>query len=148
MPVGFFGKMSLQLFCAEFFNQAVCFLMLSCMSCLYMLFINPLSVISFANVFFQSVFILLLVFFAVQKLLSLIKSLLLFLLLFPLLQEKDPKKYCCDLCQRVFCLFSSKSFIISGITFGSLIHFDGFLFVLFCFSYMVLENVLISFFYM
>ena len=127
------------------------FWMLSCMSCLYMLDINPLSIISFANIFSHSLgylFILLLVFFAVQKLLSLIKSLLLFLLLFPLLQEKDPKKYCCDLCQRVFCLFSSKSFIISGITFGSLIHFDGFLFVLFCFSYMVLENVLISFFYM
>ena len=31
---------------------------------------------------------------------------------------------CCELCHRVFCLFSSKSFIVSGLTFGSLIHFE------------------------
>ena len=51
--------------------------MLSCMSCLYILDINPLSVISFANIFSYSVgclFILSMVFFAVQKLLSLIRS--------------------------------------------------------------------------
>ena len=46
------------------------FLMLSCMNCLYMLDINPLSVISFANIFSYSVgclFILSVVSFAVQK---------------------------------------------------------------------------------
>ena len=32
------------------------------------------------------------------------------------------KRYCCDLYQRVFCLFSYKSFIVSGLTFRSLIH--------------------------
>jgi len=53
------------------------FLVLSCMSCLYILEINPLSVVSFAIIFFYSegcLFILLIVFFAVQKLLSLIRS--------------------------------------------------------------------------
>ena len=53
------------------------FLALSCMSCLYILEINPLSVFSFAIIFFHSegcIFTLLMVFFAVQKLLSLIKS--------------------------------------------------------------------------
>ena len=43
-------------------------------------------------------------------------------------QEVGHRGSCCDLCQRVFCLFSSKSFIVSGITFRSLIHFE-FIFV-------------------
>ena len=53
------------------------FLALSCMSCLYMLEINPLSVVSFAIIFSHSegfLFTLLIVSFAVQKLLSLIRS--------------------------------------------------------------------------
>ena len=53
------------------------FLALSCMSCLYILKINPLSVVSFAIIFSHSedcLFTLLIVSFAVQKLLSLIKS--------------------------------------------------------------------------
>ena len=53
------------------------FLALSCMSCLYILEINPLSVVSFAIIFSHSegcLFTLLIVSFAVQKLLSLIKS--------------------------------------------------------------------------
>ena len=53
------------------------FLTLSCMSCLYILEINPLSVVSFAIIFFRSescLFTLLIVSFAVQKLLSLIRS--------------------------------------------------------------------------
>ena len=52
------------------------FLALSCMSCLYILEINPLSVVSFA-IFSHSedcLFTLLIVSFAVQKLLSLIRS--------------------------------------------------------------------------
>ena len=50
------------------------FLMLSCMSSLYILDINPLSDILFANIFSYLVgclFVLLIVFFAVQKLFSL-----------------------------------------------------------------------------
>ena len=55
------------------------FLVLSCMSCLYILEINPLSVISLAIIFSHSegcLFTLLIVSFAVQKLLSLIRFLL------------------------------------------------------------------------
>ena len=55
----------------------VCFLILSCVSCLYTLEINPLSIASFAIIFFHSegcLFILFIVFFAVEKLLSFIKS--------------------------------------------------------------------------
>ena len=53
------------------------FLALSCMSCLYILEINPLSVVSFVIIFSHSegcLFTLLIVSFAVQKLLSLIRS--------------------------------------------------------------------------
>ena len=53
------------------------FLVLSCMSCLYILKINPLSVVPFALIFSHSkgcLFTLLIVSFAVQKLLSLIRS--------------------------------------------------------------------------
>ena len=53
------------------------FLALSCMSCLYILEINHLSVVSFAIIFSYSegcLFTLLIVSFAVQKLLSLIRS--------------------------------------------------------------------------
>ena len=53
------------------------FLVLSCMNCLYIFEINSLSVASFAIIFFHSegcFFTLLIVSFAVQKLLSLIRS--------------------------------------------------------------------------
>ena len=53
------------------------FLLLNCMSCLHILEIKILSVASFANVFHHSVgclFILFMVSFAVQKLVSLIRS--------------------------------------------------------------------------
>ena len=66
------------------------FLMLSCMSFLYTLDINPLSDILFANIFSQSLhglFILLIVSFSVQKLLSLSSPIYLFLLLFPFPEE-------------------------------------------------------------
>ena len=53
------------------------FLVLSCMSCLYILEVNPLSVVSFAIIFSHSegcLFTLLIVSFVVQKHLSLIRS--------------------------------------------------------------------------
>ena len=53
------------------------FFMLSCMNYLYTLEINPLSVTSFSNIFSHSedcLFALFMVFFTVQKLLSLIRS--------------------------------------------------------------------------
>ena len=62
---------------AHFLFGSFIFLELSCRSCLYIFEINPLSVASFAIVFSQSegyVFTLLIVFFAVQQLLSFIRS--------------------------------------------------------------------------
>ena len=53
------------------------FLVLSCMTCLYILEINPLSIVSFAIIFSHSegwLFTLHMVSFAMQKLLSLIRS--------------------------------------------------------------------------
>ena len=62
---------------AHFWNELFIFQILSCMSCLYILEINPLSVASFAVIFSHSesyLFILFIVSFAVQKLLSFIRS--------------------------------------------------------------------------
>ena len=62
---------------SQFLIGLFVFLVLSCMSCLYILEINPLSVVSFAIIFSHYEgfhFTLLLVFFAVQKLLNLIRS--------------------------------------------------------------------------
>ena len=64
-------------FSAHFLIGLFVFLLLSCMSCLYILEIKPLLVASFANIFSYSegcFFILFMVFFAVQKLISLIRS--------------------------------------------------------------------------
>ena len=64
--------------CAYFLIGFV-FLILNYMSCLYILEINPLLVVLFANIFLHSVgylFVQFTVSFAVQKLLSLIRSLL------------------------------------------------------------------------
>ena len=61
---------------AHFFDCVV-FLILRCLSCLYILEINSLSVVSFAIIFSHSkgcLFTLLVVSFAVQKLLSLFRS--------------------------------------------------------------------------
>ena len=77
---------------AHFWIGLFVFLILSCMSCLYILEINPLSVASFANIFSHSegcLFTLFMVSFVVEKLLSYISSHLFFLFvclfLFPLL---------------------------------------------------------------
>ena len=62
---------------ASFLIGLFVLLLLSCKSCLYILEIKPLSVISFENIFSQSVgwlFILFMVSFAVQKLVSLPRS--------------------------------------------------------------------------
>ena len=62
---------------SQFLIGLFVFLVLSCMSYLYILEMNPLSVVSFAVIFSNSegyLFTLLLVSFAMQKLLSLIRS--------------------------------------------------------------------------
>ena len=71
----FFGEMSTSF--SHFLIGLVVLLALSCMSCLYILEINPLSVVSFAIILPHSegcLFTLLIVSFAVQKVLSLIRS--------------------------------------------------------------------------
>ena len=77
------------------------------MSCIYILDINPLYVISFANIFSHSVgclFVLSMVSFAVQKLLYLIGSHL-FICTFTCFALGDKfKKHCFDLCKRVSCI--------------------------------------------
>ena len=62
---------------SHFFVGFFVFLVLSCIRCLYILEINPLSVVSFSIILSHSegyIFTLLIVSFAVQKLLSLIRS--------------------------------------------------------------------------
>ena len=62
---------------AHFWIGLFVFLILSCISFLYVLEINPVSVASFANIFSHSegcLFVLFMVSFAVQKLLSFIRS--------------------------------------------------------------------------
>ena len=108
------------------------FLMFSCMTCLYILDINPLLVISFANIFSHSVgclFVLLMVSFAVQKLLSLIRSqLFIFAFISFALGDGSKEILLWFISKGVLPMFSSRSFIVSGLTFRSLIHSE-FIFV-------------------
>ena len=70
-----FGIMCVQVFCSVLNQRFFFFLMLNCMSCLCILSINPYSLISFAGIFSYlegCVFILLMVSFAEQRILSLI----------------------------------------------------------------------------
>ena len=85
------------------FVVVVVVFLLSCMSYLYILEINPLSVALFANMFSYSegcLFILFMVSFAMQKLLSLIRSHLFIFVIFITLGSGS-KKFYCNLCQRM-----------------------------------------------
>ena len=117
------------------------FLTLNCMSYFDILETDLLLIASLAKIFSHSehsLFILFMVSFALQKLL--IMSHLFILFLFSLLQEVGQKKILLRFMSNISLpTFSSKSFIVSGLTFRSLIHF------IFVYG---LESVLISFFYM
>ena len=117
---------------AHFLIGLCVFLILSCMSCLYILDINPLSVIEFANIFSHSVaclFILLMVSSAVQKLLSLIRShLFIFAFVSFTWGERPPKILLWLMSRSVLPMFSSRSCVVSHLIFRSLIHFE-FIFV-------------------
>ena len=92
-----------------------CFLILSCMSCLYILEINSLSVTLFANIFSHSkgcLFVLFTASFAVQKLLSLIRSHS-FIFIFITLGGGSKKILWC-MSKSVLPMFSSKSFMVVG----------------------------------
>ena len=101
--------------------------MLTCMSCLYMLDINPLSVISFANIFSHlvvCVFILWMVSFAMQKILNLIRfHLFTFAFISFALGDKSKKVLLRFMSKSVLPVFSSKSFLVCSFKFRSLIHF-------------------------
>ena len=129
----------------HFFIGLFVFWILSCMSYLYILEINALSVALFANIFSHSegcVFILFMVSFAVQKLLSLIRShLFIFVFISISLGGGSEKILLRFMSRSVLPMFSSKSFIVSSLPFRSLIHSELF----FC---VVLGSVLTSFFYM
>ena len=90
--------------------------------------INPLSVDSFAKIFSHSVgclFILLRVSFAVQKLLSLIKShVFIFVFTVITLRGGSEKMLLLFMSESVWPMFSSKSFIVSGLISRSLIHLE------------------------
>ena len=120
------------------------FLALSCMSWLYILEINPLSVVSFAIIFSHSegcLFTLLIVSFAVQKLLSWIRPhLFIFCFISIILGCGSKTILLWFMLRSVLPMFSSRCFIVSALTFKSLIHF-----VFIC---MVLRSVLVSLFYM
>ena len=60
------------------------------------------------------------------------------------LKKKQTHKFAALYFKECSTVFSSKHFVLSRLTFKSLIHFEFF----FCFFCMMLENVLILFFYM
>ena len=130
---------------AHFLVGLFVFLILSCMSCLYILEINPLSVDSFADIFSHSegcLFVLFVVSFAVQKLLSFIRSHLFISVFISITLGGGSRKILLwFMSKSVLPMFSSKSFVLSSLTFRSLIHFE------FILVYGA-GSVLISFFYM
>ena len=109
------------------FNQVVCFLKLSCMSCLYILGINPFWDIPFANILSYSdgcLFILSVVSFNVQKFSSLIRAhLIIFAFVFFVWGDRSKKILLRLKSESVLPMFSFKSFIVFGLWFWSLIHF-------------------------
>ena len=96
----FFGKMSSQVFCSRL-NWAVCFFDIKLYEMFIFLDVNPLLVRNKGCLFVWSV-----ISCAVQKLLSLIMSHLFIFAFISFDLEDRSKKYCCNLCQRVFYLCS------------------------------------------
>ena len=87
-----------------------------------------MSVASFANIFSHSVgclFVLFVVSFAVQKLLSLIRShLFIFVFISITLRDRSKKILLRFISKSVLPIFSSKTCILSSLTSRSLIHFE------------------------
>ena len=118
-------KMSLQIFCPVFLFEFFVVL-LSLMNCLYILEINPSLLVSFANIFFYSedcCFILFMISFSVQKLLSLIKSHFFILVFMFITLGGRSKKILLRFVRRCSMVFS-KSFIVLSLTFRSSVHFE------------------------
>ena len=106
-------------------------LILSCTSCVYtfeLIFCQLLHLQTFSPML-KCLFILFMVSFAVQKLLNLNRShLFIFVFIFITLGGGSKKMLLQFLSKSVLFRFSSKSFIVSGFIFRSLIHFE-FIFV-------------------
>ena len=121
------------------FSITFFFFMLTCMSYLYMLDINSFLVITFANIFSLSVgclFVVLMVSFAVRKLSSLIEfHLFIVPFIFFALGNRSKRILLQFLSKSVLPRFSSRTFMVSSLTFRSLILL-GFI------LYMVLDNIL------
>ena len=102
------------------------------MSCSYILDINSLLVISFGNISSYSVncfFILLMTSFAVKKLFSLIRyHLFIFAFVSFALVDRSRKALLCSMSKCILCMFSSRTVMVSGLKFRSLIHLE-FIFV-------------------
>ena len=115
---------------AYFLIRLFVFLILSYMSCLYILEINPLSVVSLAIIFSHSqgcLLIWLIFSFAVQKILSLIRShLFIFVFICITLGGGVKEDLAVIYVKECTAYIFHKSFIVSRLT--SLIHFD-FIFV-------------------
>ena len=132
----FFGDIVLLFVCLVlwpiFLIGLFIFLVLSCKSCLYIFEINSLSISSFAIIFSNSevcLFTLLIVSFIVQKFLSWIRShLFIFAFISITLGGESQRILLWFMSESVLSMFSSRSFIVSGLTFRSLIHFE-FIFV-------------------
>ena len=115
-PSAFFLWRNVYLGLLPTFDSVVVSSILSCMSHLYLLEIKPSSVASFANIFSHSkdcLFILFIVSFAVKKLLSLIRSHL-FFFNFHYSRRWVKKILLRFMSKNVLPMFSSKSFIVSG----------------------------------
>ena len=127
MPFGhlfvFFEEMSI-LICPLFWLGCIFLMMLSLMSCLQVLDTTYSLVTSFANIFSYPVgclFILFMVSFAVQKLYSLISFY--FLIIFITLGDRFKKDIAMIYVKKCY-MFSSRSLIVSSLTFRSLIHLE------------------------
>ena len=123
----FFGEMSIQIFC-PIFDQVFFSLILSCMSCFYILEMNPLLAALFANIFSHSVgclFVLFIVSLSVQKLLSLIRShLFLFAFCFHYPRRQIQKTTAAIYVKGCFVYVFLEEFQNSTLTFRTLIHFQ------------------------
>ena len=124
------------------------FLILSCMKCLHILEINSLLITPLANTFSHSVgplFISFMVSFAGQRILS--RSNRFSFVSFITLWGGFEKMLLLFMSESVQSMFSSTNFLVSSLTYRSLIHFE-FIFVYRTYEHLVLENILTSFFCM
>ena len=96
------------------------FLLLSYVSCLYILEIKPLSVASLETIFSHSVsclFVFFLVSFVVQKLISLLRShWFIFALISVSLRDRPEKIFLMLMSENVLPMFSSRSLMVSCLT--------------------------------